>query len=207
VDNYYRLLGVPENADVAEITRAYRRLARRHHPDVGGGDGSSLFLHVREAYDVLSHEHSRRRYDDRRAAERALVRSDRRERFDGFADEVAIDFPSIDMAVDRMRDAFLALDEWARPLSAEILLSAREAFDGTVVPLEVPVRRVCSSCGGRGEIWAEPCAACDGTGEALVRHPVRLVVPPRVIDGVRFHFRVSAPCAPPTCVEVRVAIR
>jgi hypothetical protein len=155
----------------------------------------------------LSNERSRRRHDDRLPAERALVRADRADRVDWFADEVAIDFPSIDTAVDRMRDAFLAPDEQVRLLLAEILLSPREAFHGAVVPLDVPVRRVCPSCGGRGEIWAERCGACDGTGEALVRHPVHLVVPPRVIDGVRFHLRVSAPCAPLTRVEVRVAIR
>ncbi len=151
-------------------------------------------------------DYYRRNYDDRLAADRTTARANR-DRFDWFADEVAIDFPSIGAVVDRMRDAFLAPDEWVRPLSAEILLSVREAFDGTIVPLDVPVRRMCHSCGGRGEIWAEPCDACGGKGEALVRHAVQLVVPPRVMDGDRFHLCVSAPFAPTTRVEVRVAIR
>ena len=169
-------------------------------------NGHHVFLNVGEADEVLSNERNGRRRGDRLAAERVVVRPDR-DRFDWFADEVAIDFPSIGAVVDRMREAFMAPDEWTRPLSAEILLSAREAFDGAVVPLDVPVRRMCPSCGGRGESWADRCGPCGGTGEALVRHPVHLVVPPRVIDGVRFHLRVSAPCAPPTRVEVRVAIR
>jgi hypothetical protein len=138
---------------------------------------------------------------------RAMLRGDGHERFDTFADEVAIDFPSMALAVDRMRDAFLAPEHPSRPLSAEIRLSPREALDGAIVPLDVPVRRVCPSCGGRGETWAEPCAPCAGTGESLVSHPVRLIVPPRVMDGVRLHLRVSAPCAPPTRVEIRVAVR
>ena len=54
-----------------------------------------------------------------------------------------------------------------------------------------------------GPIRATPC---DGTGEALGRHPVRLVVPPRVQDGDRFSLSVSAPSAPPTRVEVRVVL-
>ena len=176
MENYYRILGVPE--EVGE----------------------------REAYEVLSNERRRRTYDERLAAQRATVRSIR-DPHDWFSDEVAIDFPSIGAVVDRIRDAFLAPDEGSRPLSAEILLSAREAFDGVVVPLDVPVRRTCPACGGRGEVWAERCGACGGTGAALARHPVQLIVPPRVIDGARFYLSVSAPYAPPTRVEVRVAIR
>lgn len=160
----------------------------------------------REAYEVLSNEPRRRSYDERLAVERATVPL-LRDRLDWFTDEVAIDFPSIGEVVDRIRDAFLAPDEWSRPLSAEIRLSAKEAFDGVVVPLDVPVRRTCPACGGRGEVWAERCGGCGGTGAALARHPVQLVVPPRVIDGARFYLSVSAPCAPPTRVEVRVAIR
>ena len=53
----------------------------------------------------------------------------------------------------------------------------------------------------------EPCAACCGTGEALVQRPVRLTVPAGVADGARLRFRVYAPHAAPLRVVVRVAIR
>ena len=126
-----------------------------------------------------------------------------------FDDEVAIDFPSLRAVIDRMREAFVGAAADAghpRQLSAELHLSAREAFDGVTVPLDVPVRKWCVPCGGRGEVWSEPCPSCDGTGEAIARHPVRLVVPPRVRDGDRFSLSVSAPSAPPTRVEVRVVL-
>ena len=77
-----------------------------------------------------------------------------------FRDEVAIDFPSLDEAVERMRDAFLAPmnESDAQPeLSAELRISAREAFDGVTLPLDVPIRKLCVACGGRGEDWPEPC--------------------------------------------------
>ena len=126
------------------------------------------------------------------------------------ADEVAIDFPSLDGALERMRDAFLAPLEESddRPgLSAELRLTAHEAFDGVTVPLDVPIRRLCAACGGRGEVWSETCERCDGIGQALARHSVRLVVPPRVRDGQRFCLSVSFPSASPTRIEVHVAIR
>ena len=124
-----------------------------------------------------------------------------------FADEIAIDFPSVDAAVDRMRDAFLAPDERPRALSAEISLSAREAFDGAVVPLALPVPGTCQSCGGRGETWTEPCGACEGSGEALVTCRLQVLVPARVGDGTRIRLQVSTSRTPPTRVDVHVTVR
>lgn len=122
------------------------------------------------------------------------------------ADEVHLDFPAIPASVDRIRAGFVA-DERVRPLQAALRLTALEAVDGVTVPLDVPVRGACPLCGGRGESWDEACRACEGTGDALFHHRVRLAVPPGVADGARFAFRVTAPAALPTRVEVRVEIR
>jgi hypothetical protein len=146
--------------------------------------------------------------DDGRAAKRVLAMPLARSS-GWFDDEIAIDFPSVHAAIERMRACFVAASsecEHRRRLSAELHLSPREAFDGVTVPLDVPVRKWCLACGGRGEIWSDPCDSCDGSGEALGRHPVRLVVPPRVQDGDRFALLVSAPSSPPTHVVVRVVL-
>ena len=126
---------------------------------------------------------------------------------DCFADEIAIDFPSVDHVVDRMRDAFLGERVDAGVVSAEVCLSHEDARRGLVVSLDVPIRGLCPLCGGRGETWTEPCGPCCGTGDSLFHHLVRLAVPARVADGARFRFRVSSPDAMPVRVEVRVAIR
>jgi len=128
-------------------------------------------------------------------------------RFDArwYADEVAIDFPAIPAAVDRIRSAFVE-EEPPAPLKAELRLSAREAFDGVTVPLDVPVRGACPLCGGRGESWMEWCRGCGGTGESVVHHRVRVALPAGVGDGARFRFRVTSPLALTTRVEVLVAI-
>ena len=126
-----------------------------------------------------------------------------------FADEIAIDFPSVEPAVERMRDAFLG----ERPavgtdlvLRREVTMSRREAWDGLVVPIDVPIDALCRHCGGRGEVWTEPCAGCHGTGATLFHHAVRLAVPPGIADGACIRFRVSYPGAEPVRVEVRIAI-
>jgi hypothetical protein len=127
--------------------------------------------------------------------------------YECFADEIAIDFPSVGHVVERMRHAFLGEPDDEAMVAAEVCLSSREASGGLIVPLEVPVRGTCPACGGRGEIWAERCGACSGTGDALFRHPVKLTLPAGVADGARFRFRVSSPHAPSVRVEVRIAIR
>jgi hypothetical protein len=144
------------------------------------------------------------RHDDGPAA--SVRRVDRARPRSCFADEVAIDFPAVDAVIDRMRDAFLAPDETTRGFSTEISLTAFDAFTGTVVPLELPVRRTCTPCGGRGETWTECCDACGGSGEALFTHSVQVAVPPGVANGTSIRVHVSPPHALPTCIDVRVRV-
>ena len=124
-----------------------------------------------------------------------------------FADEIAIDFPSVGNVVDRMRTAFLGEHVETGVLRAEVSLSQREALAGHVVSLKVPVRITCPNCGGRGETWTEPCALCRGTGESLFHQALRVSVPPRVADGACVRFRLKSPDATSIRVELRVAIR
>jgi DnaJ-class molecular chaperone len=122
-----------------------------------------------------------------------------------FADDVVIDFPSVAPAVDRMRQAFVA-DERGEALRAAITLSTREAREGTTVPLEVPVRCTCHTCGGRGETWTEACSPCRGSGVELLRHQLQVLVPAGVSDGTRFCFTVTPRHHPPTRIELQVQI-
>src|SRR3954463_11605123 len=63
--DYYETLGVPRTADADEVRKAYRKLARKYHPDLNPGDKSSeeRFKNVQEAYDILSDSKKRQMYD------------------------------------------------------------------------------------------------------------------------------------------------
>lgn len=201
--DYYDVLGVSPDAGADEIKRAYRQLARRYHPDISGEDRGGAFIELARAYDVLRDPLRRRRYD------RGLVQPGRPRGESGaewFSDEIAIDFPSVSSVLDRMRDAFFSA-ELPVTLSAQLVLTAREAWEGTSIPLDVPLRHTCPRCGGRGEIWTEWCVACGGLGEVTAAHSLRVQVPAGVREGARFRFSVTPPGAPPTVVEIRISIR
>jgi molecular chaperone DnaJ len=198
--DYYDVLGVSRDAGADEIKRAYRQLARRYHPDISGDDRGSFFLEVSRAYEVLRDPSRRRAYDSGLTGETAGGRAD------WLADEIAIDFPSVASVLDRMRHSFFGQSPH-EALSAEIALTPQEAFWGTTVPLDVPLRRTCPRCGGRGEIWDEWCVPCGGGGEISARHEMRLRIPAGVLEGARFRFSVTPRGAPATLVEVRVSIR
>jgi len=123
-----------------------------------------------------------------------------------FADEIAIDFPSVERLIERVRDEFLGEPADENLLTHDVELTVRDAALGTVVPFDVPFRVTCDVCGGRGEVWTDRCSPCAGSGEALRYQPVRLALPPGVEDGARLRFRVHPRDTAPIRVEVRVAI-
>jgi len=122
-----------------------------------------------------------------------------------FGDEVAIDFPSIAPAVDRIRSAFVA-GERSTPLFTALHLSSYEARCGATRPLDVPVRCVCRECGGRGESWTELCVRCAGSGAEMLSHQVHVTVPAGVSDGARFRFTVTPRHHPATRIELHVLV-
>lgn len=123
-----------------------------------------------------------------------------------FDDEIAIDFPSIRTVIDRMWTGLVGADLEPAIGHAAVSLSPRDALNGVTVPLELPVRRTCGLCGGRGESWAEPCSDCDGSGEYSKPHMFALSVPRGVADGTRFHVVIAPPYGLPTRIEVTVRV-
>ena len=125
---------------------------------------------------------------------------------DCLADEVHRDFPSVLNVLDRMRHSFFG-DPARRADGPEIVVTPHEAFWGAIVPLDVPVRRTCAACGGRGEVWNDWCVECGGVGDRDAHQPVSLRIPAGVRDGTRIRFRVAAPGTRPTLIDARINIR
>ena len=69
--DYYKILEVPENADISEIKKKYRKMAMKYHPDRNAGDKKAVkkFREITEAYEVLSNDKRRKEYDYKRKNE------------------------------------------------------------------------------------------------------------------------------------------
>ena len=146
-----------------------------------------------------------RRSDQSRLALETLVPHERAYRR-SFSDEVAIDFPSSRAAIELFRRDHVEPYGSGLTARAEIAISARQACAGAMVSLEVCVPRTCASCGGRGEVWSEPCEPCAGKGQELLPQRLTVAVPAGVADGDRFSFTLWLPRGPRTRVDVRVAV-
>ena len=122
------------------------------------------------------------------------------------ADEVHVDFPSVLTVLDRMRQSFFG-DTPRADTGPDIVVTPQEAFWGAVVRIDVPVRRTCATCGGRGEVWNDWCGDCAGVGDRFALQAVRLRVPPGVLHGSRIRFRVAAAGVRPTVIDAQINIK
>jgi DnaJ-class molecular chaperone len=176
--DYYRILGVRRDAPLSAIKRAYRRLARKLHPDIGADAPPEDFLELQKAYETLVDAERRRRYDE------SLTDSENRGA--GPFEALAWSFVRSPASGDLRRPV--------RPgsLSGEILLTPDEAAAGGVLPLDIPVEAVCHACGGTGGALFG-CPRCDGNGSLQRRLPIPLRIPAGVRDGATFQVTVDDP--------------
>ena len=191
--DYYEILGVARDASPEQIKKAYRRLARQHHPDVAGADGGSeeTFKDVSRAYDVLSNPDKRRAFDlggDPSGPGGGMGGGfgfqDIFETFFGAASGAGAQRGPIPRA-RRGQDALVRLDldlaEAAFGIHREVLVDTAvvcPTCSGTCCrPGTSP--RTCEVCGGRGSVQrvarsflgqvmtSLPCAACQGFGTVI----------------------------------------
>lgn len=159
--DYYGILGVHRGADQDEIKRAYRKLARRYHPDINKGDRSAeeKFKEITEAYEVLSEPEKRRRYDlygDEGLGPSLFAR--------GFGSPFEDIF---DMLFGRDRSRGARGPNRGRDLMLEVQIDLQEAFQGVTREIEIPRNERCGDCGGTGlerDYNLDLCPDCGGEG-------------------------------------------
>jgi len=168
--NLYDVLGVPKTATPEEIKKAYRRLARRWHPDKNPGDAEAeeRFKEIQAAYDVLSDPEKRRRYDavgspdGRLGPEGVFVFEDLGDLFGGFGDLFGGLFGGRARPAGRRERGRRGSD-----VEVQVTLSFEDALRGVETTIPVGLESACSQCGGSG---ARPgtapavCPQCQGRG-------------------------------------------
>ncbi len=185
--DYYEVLEIERSATEVEIKRAYRKLARKYHPDINKDDGAEeRFKEINEAYEVLANGERRAAYD-RFGHAGASAGMGGGDPFGGFAGSPFSD----------LFDSFFGGAAGGRPsapprgsdIQVSINLTFEEAVFGTEKDVEVDRLETCDVCHGtRMKDGKQPqtCSNCGGSGEVR-----------RVQQTILGQFMTSGPC--PTC--------
>jgi len=206
--DYYKILGVDRKADDKTIKSAYRRLARKHHPDVakGGKDSAERFKEINEAYEVLSDPEKRRRYDSLGPDWQRYTQAPSGGPGGGFRVEYGGDAGGAGDFSDFFRSIFGDLTgrggsrgEGVRledlfesgqrgrggDVQAGIEITLDEAFQGARKTFAMDIEEPCATCHGSGHIKRQPCTACGGNGWQRLRRQVDVKIPAGVKSDQR----------------------
>src|SRR5687768_12914064 len=185
----YVVLGLPHGATESDIKRAYRRLARRFHPDINPGDrmAEARFRQILEAYETLIDPDRRSRYDSGGGSDASGQR--RRSGFEGFDFSVrgtdhSATFGDLFAEVLTDRGTQPPAPEQGADLHHRVELTFEEALTGTTRAVTVNRRETCRTCAGTGRTRTATgtCHVCQGSG---------------AVQTVRGHMVFSRSC--PAC--------
>jgi DnaJ-class molecular chaperone len=212
--DYYGTLGVPKNAPDKDIKAAYRKLARKWHPDVNPGDkaAEARFKLINEAYEVLSDADKRKKYDqfgsDADNAEAyARAQQQARQQAGGYGRPQGGGSPFTTYEPGDMGDLNEVFENLFRGFGATagagtrtggrrparrgqdiehpIELSLEEAFNGTVRVMELHSEQPCPACQGTGRVKNAVCPQCRGAGRIIKPRRLEVRIPAGVRDGSR----------------------
>ncbi len=177
--DYYQTLGVSETATTDEIKKAFRRLAKQHHPDRNPNNPQSVerFKEINEAHDVLSDPEKRKKYDQLRRYGAFAGYGGAGSR-GGAGGGTATDGAGFDFDLGSfggLGDLFSTIfgrrsapeEEADDAIEVTVSIPFKVAALGGKVPITLPMPEVCPTCGGRGAApgaTIKTCPECKGRG-------------------------------------------
>jgi len=192
--NYYEVLGVSEKATQDEIRKAFRRMAKKHHPDVNQGDknAEARFKDVNEANEVLGDRKKREEYDAMRSGVFAggpwggedFQGGDR---FRSYGTGRGVSFSMDDVLGQffRQEGAESAAPRRGRgeDIRVELQVDFMTMINGGIREVKYRKPKTCHECGGTGKSWRRGCPVCFGHGITETEERVKIKIPAGARDG------------------------
>jgi DnaJ-class molecular chaperone len=212
--DYYSVLGVPKNAAQKDVKSAYRKLARKWHPDANpqnAKEAEEKFKEISEAYEVLGDADKRKKYDllgpdwqnaARQAEQQRRYRtSSGGEEFDfgnfggggagaagapsGFSDFFDMFFSGVGR---RQTTSSAGFAQRGQDLETTIDLGLRDTYEGGKKTISLQVEDVCPRCHGTGTENGHLCPQCHGTGRVLMLKKFDVTIPKGIGEGKRIRL-------------------
>jgi molecular chaperone DnaJ len=204
--DYYELLGVKRDATEKEIKQAYRRLARKYHPDVNPGDknAEAKFKEINTAHEILSDKEKRAKYDKYGDKWQYADQFEQAERAGGPQTQYYQYSPGEDASfhfggdiggMDSIFEELLrgrsgAFSRRARPrrgqdLETAVEITLEEAYSGTTRTISLQIEEACAACKGTGRIQNVACSVCRGAGSVPNIKRLEVKIPAGVKTGSR----------------------
>jgi molecular chaperone DnaJ len=202
--DYYQILGVSRNASEKEVKQAYRRLARKHHPDLNPNDKSAeaKFKEINAAYEVLSNPEKRKKYDQfgdqwEYAEQFAKAGGQERVRWDFGKGGTTFEYDDLsgfgDIFSSLFGDAGIGSrmkrgPQHGQDIESPIEVSLEEAYHGSTRVIQLQTAEPCTACGGTGKVGNRVCTICNGTGGKVIPKRLEVKIPAGVRDGSRIRI-------------------
>jgi DnaJ-class molecular chaperone len=215
--DYYATLGVPKTAVEKDIKSAYRKLARKWHPDANldkPKEAEEKFKEIQEAYEVLSDPEKRRKYDvlgsdwQRAAHEAGQHRAQRGPAGGDFGGmNGGMNFGGATGFSDFFDAFFSGIGRRPAPgpnfgaqrgddLETTLELSLPEAYSGGTKNVALQIEDICPRCGGSGIARNKICPECKGTGRVVQTKRFDVTIPKGVREGQRIRLAGQGQAGP-----------
>ncbi len=206
--NYYKILGVTPDSSNSEIKAAYRKLARKYHPDVNPY-GTARFKDITEAYEILSDAKKKMNYDTVNGFFKSAPKQEKRHTSsnqaqneykkqasshnhtepkmskDEFSKKINDIFEEFSKTKSKKQKTFPKSGE---DIFEDISITLKEAVNGAERIVNVMHSSECPNCKGRKFINGALCHVCNGSGEKIEHKKITVKIPKNIKNGAKLRI-------------------